>query len=53
VEESVEVLASELVERDGERRRTYRLALGDGSTLEVSGAEPRGPWLVERRSEPT
>jgi len=53
VEEPVRVLATEVVEREGERRRLYRLALGDGSTLDVSGAEPGGPWLVDGRSEAT
>lgn len=51
VEEPVEVLRSRLEERDGERRRTFRLALVDGTELEVSRAEPDGPWRVDREGD--
>jgi MFS family permease len=48
VEESVEVLRSWIEERDGERRRCFRLALQDGSVLDVSSPAPDGPWRVDR-----
>jgi hypothetical protein len=48
VEERVEVLGSWIHERDGRRRRRYRLALEDGTTIEVSAVEPGGSWRLER-----
>ena len=50
VEEPVEVVDSGLQERSGSLVRTLRLALQDGSTMEVSHVEPDGDWVVERRS---
>jgi MFS family permease len=48
VEETVEVERSWVAERDGVRLRCFRLALQDGSVLEVSSVEPNGPWRVDR-----
>jgi MFS family permease len=48
VEEPVAVLDSSFVQRGGERRRSFRLALGDGSVLEVSAAVPGGAWAIDR-----
>jgi MFS family permease len=48
VEERVEVERSWLEERDGERRRCFRLALEDGTLLQVSRLEPDGAWRMER-----
>jgi MFS family permease len=50
VEEPVDVVDSAVRERDGSRVRTLRLALGDGSTMDLSRVEPDGEWVVERRS---
>jgi MFS family permease len=47
VEEPVEVLRSAIVERDGTRFRTFRLALEDGTVLDVSRADAGGPWVVD------
>ncbi|MBI3648946.1 MAG: MFS transporter [Actinobacteria bacterium] len=47
VEEAVEVRRSWLEERDGERRRCFRLELQDGSVLDVSSPEPAGPWRLD------
>ncbi|HTG47259.1 MAG TPA: MFS transporter [Actinomycetota bacterium] len=54
-EEPVEVIRSWLEERDGERRRCFRLSLQDGTVLDVSRAEPDGRWTIdrEREDEPT
>ena len=52
-EESVEVLKAWLEERNGERRRCFRLSLRDGSVLDVSRPEPDGVWTIDReRDEP-
>jgi MFS family permease len=51
VEEAVEVLDDHLEERDGERRRSLRLALQDGTVLDVSRPEPAGPWRIDRERE--
>jgi MFS family permease len=51
VEEPVQVLASAREDRDGQRRLRFRLALADGTVLDVSRAEPDGPWGVEREAE--
>jgi hypothetical protein len=48
VEERVEVQRSWMEERDGERRRRFRLALEDGTVIEVSRAEGAGTWRLER-----
>jgi predicted MFS family arabinose efflux permease len=48
VEEPVEVLREWLEERDGERRRCFRLSLQDGSVLDVSRPEPDGQWRIDR-----
>ncbi len=48
VEERVEVEREWLEERDGERRRSFRLALEDGTVLQVSRPEPDGDWSVDR-----
>jgi hypothetical protein len=51
VEEAVEVLGSWREERDGERRLRFRLALADGSVIEVSRREPDGTWRIDRESD--
>jgi predicted MFS family arabinose efflux permease len=52
-EESVEVIKAWLEERSGERRRCFRLALRDGSVLDVSRPESGGLWTIDReRDEP-
>jgi MFS family permease len=48
VEEPVEVVRSGLVERDGLRFRTFRLAMTDGTTIDVSSPEPGGSWAIDR-----
>jgi MFS family permease len=49
VEERVEVQRDWLEERvDGGRRRYLRLALEDGTVLQVSRQEPDGDWRLER-----
>lgn len=48
VEEGVRVEREWLEERDGERRRAFRLALEDGTTVQVSRREPDGPWRLDR-----
>ncbi len=48
VEERVRVEREWLEERDGERRRAFRLALEDGTILQVSRTEPDGPWRLDR-----
>ncbi len=52
VEESVEVLRSWREERDGRRLLCFRLALQDGTVIEVSRPEPRGPWRLDRELPP-
>jgi hypothetical protein len=52
-EEPVEVLRSWLDERDGERRRCFRIAMRDGSVVDISRPEPDGLWVIDReRDEP-
>ena len=51
VEEPVEVLRSRREERKGERRLTFRLALADGTELDVSRAEPDGSWRLDREGD--
>ena len=48
VEETVEVEKRSLEEADGVRRTRYRLRMLDGTTIEVSKAEPDGAWTLER-----
>jgi MFS family permease len=48
VEEPVTVEKRALEERDGERRMRYRLALQDGSVVEISKADVERDWRVER-----
>jgi len=48
VDEPVEVVGSSLEERDGVRVRRYRLALADGTVLDVGRDEPDGEWRIER-----
>jgi MFS family permease len=50
VEEPVEVVRSAAVERDGGRFRTFRLALRDGTVLDVSRDEAGGPWTVDHEA---
>lgn len=50
-EEPVEVLRSWLEERDGVRRRCFRLELADGTILDVSRTEPDGEWRIDRERE--
>lgn len=47
-EERVEVERGWLEERDGERRRCFRLKLEDGTVLQVSRPEPEGAWRLDR-----
>jgi MFS family permease len=47
VEEPVEVVRSATVERNGTRFRTFRLALKDGTVLDVSQDAGGGPWVVD------
>jgi MFS family permease len=51
VEETVEVVRSGVVERDGVRLRAFRLSLADGSTVEVERPEPDGDWRIVREAE--
>jgi hypothetical protein len=51
VEEPVEVIRSWNEERDGVRMLRFRLALQDGSVLDVSRVEPGGSWGVEREAD--
>jgi MFS family permease len=48
VEEPVNVVRSALDERDGVRTRRFRLALADGTVLDVSRDEPDGDWRIDR-----
>jgi predicted MFS family arabinose efflux permease len=50
-EEPVEMVRTWREERDGERRLAFRLALADGTEVEVSRAEPDGPWRLDREGE--
>jgi predicted MFS family arabinose efflux permease len=51
VEEPVEVERSWTEERDGVRMARFRLALRDGSLLDVARTEPDGEWRIEREAE--
>ncbi len=48
VEEPVDVLRTALEERDGIRTRRFRLALADGTVIDVSRDEPDGQWRIDR-----
>jgi MFS family permease len=48
VEEDVEVRRRWLDERDGERRMRYRLAMTDGTVIEVSRGEADPDWRLDR-----
>jgi predicted MFS family arabinose efflux permease len=48
VEETVEVRRRWLDERDGERRMRYRLALADGTEIEISRADDEPGWRLDR-----
>jgi hypothetical protein len=50
-EEEAEVIRTALVEQDGQRLRTFRLALADGSVVDVAKPEPDGDWRVVREAE--
>jgi MFS family permease len=50
VEEPVEVIRTALDERDGVRWRRFRLALADGTLLDVSRPEPDGEWQIDQES---
>jgi MFS family permease len=47
VEETVEVRRRWLDERDGERRMRYRLAMQDGTVIEVSKADADAEWRLD------
>ena len=47
-ETPVEVERSWREERAGARLRCFRLALPDGTRIEVSRAEDGGPWRLDR-----
>jgi len=51
VEEPVEVVRSWNEERNGVGMRRFRLALQDGSILDVSRVEPDGSWHIDREAE--
>ena len=48
IEEPVDVMRSGLDERDGVLTRRFRLALADGTVLDVSRDEPGGDWRIDR-----
>lgn len=50
-EEPVEVVRTWREEREGERRLSFRLALPDGTVLDVSRPEPEGPWRLDREGD--
>lgn len=51
VEEDVEVERRWLDERDGQRRMRYRLALRDGTVIEVSKGEADAGWRLDREMD--
>jgi predicted MFS family arabinose efflux permease len=51
VEEPVDVVRSWREERDGVRLVGFRLALQDGSLLDVVRADPDGEWRIDREAE--
>jgi predicted MFS family arabinose efflux permease len=50
-EERVDVVRTWREERDGARRLVFRLALTDGTELDVSRPEPDGPWRLDREGD--
>jgi predicted MFS family arabinose efflux permease len=50
-DEPVETVRTWREERDGERRLAFRLALADGTELDVSRPEPDGPWRLDREGD--
>jgi MFS family permease len=48
VEEAVDVRRRWLDERDGERRTRYRLAMADGTVIEVSKGDADAGWRLDR-----
>jgi predicted MFS family arabinose efflux permease len=50
-EEPVELVRTWREEQDGQRRLAFRLALADGTQLDVSRPEPDGPWRLDREDE--
>jgi predicted MFS family arabinose efflux permease len=52
-EEPVDVVRTWREERGGERRLAFRLALTDGTELDVSRPEPDGPWRLDREDDRT
>jgi predicted MFS family arabinose efflux permease len=50
-EEPVEVVRTWREERAGERRLGFRLALADGTELDVSRPEPDGAWRLDREGD--
>jgi MFS family permease len=52
VEERVDVQRRSLEERDGVRRERYRLALADGTVVEVSKASDEPHWRLDRELDP-
>ncbi len=52
-EEPVELVRTWREERDGDRRLAFRLALADGTELDVSRPEPDGPWRLDRENDRT
>jgi hypothetical protein len=48
VEEEVEVERRWLDERDGQRRMRYRLAMRDGTVIEVSKGDADSGWRLDR-----
>ena len=51
VEEAVDVRRRWLDERDGERRMRYRLAMTDGTVIEISRADGETSWRLDRELE--
>jgi len=51
VDEPVEVVRTWREERDGERRLAFRLALADGTELDVSRADAGGEWRLDREGD--
>jgi predicted MFS family arabinose efflux permease len=50
-EEPVDVVRTWREERDGARWLAFRLALTDGTELDVSRREPDGPWRLDREGD--
>jgi hypothetical protein len=51
VEEPVDVVRSWREQRDGVPLLGFRLALQDGSLLDVVRTEPDGEWRIDREAE--